>query len=41
MAIKRGNEITVSPSGTYVMKEGDILVVLGEVDKITKLEELT
>ncbi len=41
MAIKRDNEITVSPSGTFLMQEGDILVVLGEVDKITRLENLT
>ncbi len=41
MAIKRENEITVSPSAEFLMKEGDVLVVLGEVDKITKLEELT
>ena len=41
MAIKRGNEITVSPSGSFLMKEGDILVVLGEVDKISRLENLT
>lgn len=41
MAIKRGNDITVSPSGSFLMKDGDILVVLGEVDKITRLENLT
>ena len=41
MAIKRENDITISPSGDFLMKEGDILVVLGEVDKITKLEDLT
>lgn len=41
MAIKRGNDITVSPSGEFLMKEGDILVVLGEVDKINRLENLT
>lgn len=41
MAIKRDNEITVSPSGSFLMKAGDILVVLGEVDKINKLENLT
>ena len=41
MAIKRDNDITVSPSAEFLMKEGDILVVLGEVDKITKLEEIT
>ena len=41
MAIKRENDITISPSGDFLMQEGDILVVLGEVDKITNLEELT
>ena len=41
MAIKRGNDISVSPSGSFLMKAGDILVVLGEVDQITKLENLT
>ena len=41
MAIKRENKITVSPSGAFLMAEGDILVVLGEVDKVTKLEDLT
>ena len=41
MAVKRENDITVSPSGAFLMQEGDILVVLGEVDKITKLEDLT
>lgn len=41
MAVKRENDITVSLSGAFLMQEGDILVVLGEVDKITKLEDLT
>ena len=41
MAIKRGNEISVSPSGSFLMAEGDILVVLGEVEKVSLLEDLT
>ncbi len=41
MAIKRGNDITISPSGEFLMQEGDILVVLGEADKISRLETLT
>lgn len=38
MAIKRGNEILVSPSPDEPIKEDDILVVIGENDKLRNVE---
>jgi len=41
MAVKHGKEIQVAPMATYVMKEGHVLVVLGQADKVVALEKLT
>ncbi|GAB4420798.1 MAG: TrkA family potassium uptake protein [Anaerolineales bacterium] len=40
MAVKRENDVVVGPAGTFVMNEGNVLVILGEVDKMSRLEEL-
>ncbi len=39
LAIKRGNEIKVSPGADDVIKKGDILVVVGENGDLKQLEE--
>jgi len=41
VAIKRGNDVLVSPKGEDIIKEGDILVVIGRNDHIKRLEEKT
>ena len=38
MALKRGREITVSPEADEVIKENDILVCIGENDKLHTVE---
>lgn len=41
MAVKYGEDILVAPLATYVMKEGHVLVVLGQTDRVGELEKLT
>ncbi|MCX7694981.1 MAG: TrkA family potassium uptake protein [Caloramator sp.] len=38
MAIKRGNDINISPAAEDVIKKGDILVVIGGTDDIKNIE---
>ncbi|MMZ69303.1 Ktr system potassium uptake protein A [compost metagenome] len=38
MAIKRGTKMNISPSSTDRLTEGDILVVVGEKNDLTKME---
>ena len=38
LAIKRGNVLKISPAADEVVKEGDILVVIGDADDIGKIE---
>ena len=38
MAIKRNDDINVSPSADSVIQQGDILVAIGSVDELNKLE---
>jgi len=39
MALKRGEEINVSPAGTDTVQKGDVLVVLGKADEIERFQE--
>jgi trk system potassium uptake protein TrkA len=39
MAIKRGNKITVSPSGEIMIEKDDVLVVIGSMTDIKKVEK--
>lgn len=41
MAIKSGNQINVAPRADDVIKEGDVLVIIGHNKDINKLEEMT
>lgn len=38
MAIKRGNKITVSPSGEILIEKDDVLVVIGSMSDIKRIE---
>ena len=38
LAIKRGNVLKISPAADEVVKQGDILVVIGDADDIGKIE---
>lgn len=38
MAIKHGNQVNVSPKGDDVIKKGDILVVIGSITDLNRLE---
>ncbi|TDT61044.1 potassium channel family protein [Fonticella tunisiensis] len=38
MAIKRGNDINISPTADDVLQEGDILVVVGATDDLKNIE---
>lgn len=40
LAIRRDNEIIVSPSASDVIKEGDILVVIGHTDDLNRFEAI-
>ena len=39
MAIKRGNSINISPNGESIIKENDILVVIGNTKDIKRIEQ--
>jgi len=39
LAIRRGNEVIISPGAKQVVNSGDILVVVGREDKLKDLEE--
>lgn len=39
MAIKRGNSISVSPSGEVIIKKDDILVIIGSTKDIKRVEQ--
>ena len=39
MAIKNGKKVKVSPSAETALNSGDILVVVGSVEQLTKIEE--
>lgn len=41
MAVKRDDGVVVAPPGSYVMKEGNVLVVLGKTDRVVALEKLS
>lgn len=38
MAIKRGNNINITPRGEDILKEGDIIVVIGSTEELAKFE---
>lgn len=40
IAIKKGEDIDVSPSAEYVLGKGDILVILGDYNALEKVEKL-
>lgn len=39
LAIRRGNDVIISPGATQMVQEGDVLVVVGRNDKLRALEE--
>jgi trk system potassium uptake protein TrkA len=39
LAIRRGNDVIISPGAMHVVSEGDILVVVGRNDKLRDFEE--
>jgi len=39
LAIRRGNEVIISPGAGQVVEEGDVLVVVGRDDRIRNLED--
>ncbi len=39
LAIRRGNNVVISPGAKQVIEEGDVLVVVGRNDKLSDLEE--
>lgn len=39
LAIRRGNEVIISPGAKQVIKSGDVLVVVGREEKLRDLEE--
>ncbi len=39
LAIRRGNNVVISPGAKHVIEEGDVLVVVGRNDKLKDLEE--
>jgi len=41
VAIKRGEDVLISPKGEDVINEGDVLVTIGKNDYIKKLEDKT
>lgn len=41
MAIKTGEKIIISPNANYVIKPDDIIVVIGGVEQLSHLEELS
>ena len=40
MAIKRNNDIDVSPSASSIIKQGDVLIAIGSVKELSKLENM-
>jgi len=40
MAIKRGNDIDVAPSADNIIEPGDIIVAIGNIEELNKLENL-
>lgn len=41
LLVKRGRNLTVSPSPDYIFDRDDLLVVIGSDDQVTRLHELT
>ncbi|NLI13633.1 potassium channel family protein [Pelotomaculum propionicicum] len=39
LAIRRGNDVIISPGAKHVVNDGDVLVVVGRNDKLRDLEE--
>lgn len=39
LAIRRGDEVLISPGADTIIEEGDVLVTIGRTDKLQKLEE--
>lgn len=40
LAVKRGAELTVSPSADYVFQDGDLLVMIGTNERVTRFCEI-
>ena len=40
IAVKRDGEIDVSPAAEYTIREGDVMVVLGDTDALNKVQKL-
>jgi trk system potassium uptake protein TrkA len=39
LAIRRGNDVIISPGARHIVNEGDVLVVVGRNDKLSDFEE--
>ena len=39
LAIRRGNDVIISPGAEHLVKEGDVLVVVGRNEKLKALED--
>ena len=39
IAVKNGNDINISPGGDYIVREGDILVIIGKDEALNKLRK--
>src|SRR3712207_9337530 len=39
MALKRNNEVNISPSADDIIKTGDIIVAIGGIEELNKLEK--
>jgi len=40
IAVRRGEEMVISPGGGFALREGDCLVVLGRNSDIQRLEQI-
>ena len=39
IAVKNGKDINISPGGEYIVREGDVLVILGSYEALAKLRK--
>lgn len=39
IAVKNGNDINIAPGGDYIVREGDILVIIGKDEALNKLRK--
>lgn len=39
IAVKNGKDINIAPGGDYIVREGDVLVIIGKYDALSKLRK--